>query len=32
MVALRLSRDLKREVGAAVGHIQSSSAQLEAAR
>jgi methyl-accepting chemotaxis protein len=31
MVALRLSRDLKREVGAAVGHIQSSSAQLEAA-
>jgi methyl-accepting chemotaxis protein len=31
LVALRLSRDLKREVGAAVGHIQSSSAQLEAA-
>ncbi|BBH71052.1 hypothetical protein ACTI_77370 [Actinoplanes sp. OR16] len=30
-VAWRLSRDLKREVGAAVGHIQSSSAQLEAA-
>ena len=27
----RLSRDLRREVGAAVGHIQSSSAQLEAA-
>ncbi|ROP34341.1 methyl-accepting chemotaxis protein [Couchioplanes caeruleus] len=31
MVALKLSRDLRREVGAAVGHIQSSSAQLEAA-
>jgi methyl-accepting chemotaxis protein len=31
VVAWRLSRDLKREVGAAVGHIQSSSAQLEAA-
>ncbi|MFI1988823.1 methyl-accepting chemotaxis protein [Actinoplanes sp. NPDC020271] len=31
MVAWRLSRDLRREVGAAVGHIQSSSAQLEAA-
>jgi methyl-accepting chemotaxis protein len=31
LVARRLSRDLKREVGAAVGHIQSSSAQLEAA-
>ncbi|SDS22833.1 methyl-accepting chemotaxis protein [Actinoplanes derwentensis] len=30
-VAWRLSRDLKREVGAAVGHIQSSSAELEAA-
>ncbi|MEU4692898.1 methyl-accepting chemotaxis protein [Actinoplanes sp. NPDC023714] len=30
-VAWRLGRDLKREVGAAVGHIQSSSAQLEAA-
>ncbi|GAA2611059.1 methyl-accepting chemotaxis protein [Paractinoplanes durhamensis] len=30
-VAWRLSRDLRREVGAAVGHIQSSSAQLEAA-
>lgn len=30
-VAWRLNRDLKREVGAAVGHIQSSSAQLEAA-
>jgi methyl-accepting chemotaxis protein len=27
----RLSRDLKREVGTAVGHIQSSSAELEAA-
>jgi hypothetical protein len=27
----RLSRDLRREVGTAVGHIQSSSAQLEAA-
>ncbi|MDI6100027.1 methyl-accepting chemotaxis protein [Actinoplanes sp. NEAU-A12] len=31
LVAWRLSRDLRREVGAAVGHIQSSSAQLEAA-
>ncbi|MBB4690624.1 methyl-accepting chemotaxis protein [Paractinoplanes abujensis] len=31
LVAWKLSRDLKREVGAAVGHIQSSSAQLEAA-
>jgi methyl-accepting chemotaxis protein len=30
-VAWRLSRELRREVGAAVGHIQSSSAQLEAA-
>ncbi|UQU68204.1 methyl-accepting chemotaxis protein [Couchioplanes caeruleus] len=30
-VAAKLSRDLRREVGAAVGHIQSSSAQLEAA-
>jgi methyl-accepting chemotaxis protein len=30
-VAWRLSRDLRREVGSAVGHIQSSSAQLEAA-
>ena len=30
-VAWKLSRDLRREVGAAVGHIQSSSAQLEAA-
>ncbi|MEV6597596.1 methyl-accepting chemotaxis protein [Actinoplanes sp. NPDC051346] len=31
LVAAKLSRDLRREVGAAVGHIQSSSAQLEAA-
>ena len=31
VVAWRLARDLRREVGAAVGHIQSSSAQLEAA-
>jgi len=31
LVAYRLSRLLRREVGAAVGHIQSSSAQLEAA-
>ncbi|GID28584.1 HAMP domain-containing methyl-accepting chemotaxis protein [Paractinoplanes brasiliensis] len=31
LVSWKLSRDLKREVGAAVGHIQSSSAQLEAA-
>jgi len=30
-VAWRLSRDLRREVGAAVGHIQSSSSELEAA-
>jgi methyl-accepting chemotaxis protein len=30
-VAWRLSRDLKREVAAAVGHIQSSSAELESA-
>ncbi|MFI5935311.1 methyl-accepting chemotaxis protein [Actinoplanes sp. NPDC051494] len=30
-VAWKLSRDLRREVGAAVGHIQSSSAELEAA-
>jgi methyl-accepting chemotaxis protein len=29
-IAWRLSRDLRREVGAAVGHIQSSSAELEA--
>jgi methyl-accepting chemotaxis protein len=31
VIAWRLNRDLRREVGAAVGHIQSSSAQLEAA-
>jgi methyl-accepting chemotaxis protein len=31
LVALRLSRGLRRDVGTAVGHIQSSSAQLEAA-
>jgi methyl-accepting chemotaxis protein len=31
LIAYRLNRDLRREVGAAVGHIQSSSAQLEAA-
>jgi methyl-accepting chemotaxis protein len=31
VIAYRLSRGLRREVGAAVGHIQSSSAQLEAA-
>ncbi|GAA0807718.1 methyl-accepting chemotaxis protein [Spirilliplanes yamanashiensis] len=31
VVAVRLSRSLRREVGSAVGHIQSSSAQLEAA-
>ncbi|WP_240670541.1 methyl-accepting chemotaxis protein [Actinoplanes solisilvae] len=31
LMAWKLSRDLRREVGAAVGHIQSSSAQLEAA-
>jgi methyl-accepting chemotaxis protein len=30
-ISWRLSRDLRREVGAAVGHIQSSSAELEAA-
>ncbi|PRY33515.1 HAMP domain-containing methyl-accepting chemotaxis protein [Pseudosporangium ferrugineum] len=30
-VAWKLNRDLRREVGAAIGHIQSSSAQLEAA-
>jgi methyl-accepting chemotaxis protein len=30
-MAWRLSRDLRREVGTAVGHIQSSSAELEAA-
>jgi CHASE3 domain sensor protein len=30
-IAWRLSRDLRREVGTAVGHIQSSSAQLESA-
>jgi methyl-accepting chemotaxis protein len=30
-ISWRLSRDLRREVGTAVGHIQSSSAQLEAA-
>jgi methyl-accepting chemotaxis protein len=30
-IAYRLSRGLRREVGAAVGHIQSSSAELEAA-
>jgi methyl-accepting chemotaxis protein len=30
-IAWRLNRDLRREVGAAVGHIQSSSAELEAA-
>jgi methyl-accepting chemotaxis protein len=30
-ISWRLNRDLRREVGAAVGHIQSSSAQLEAA-
>ncbi|MFI7603039.1 methyl-accepting chemotaxis protein [Actinoplanes sp. NPDC049681] len=30
-IAWKLSRDLRREVGTAVGHIQSSSAQLEAA-
>jgi methyl-accepting chemotaxis protein len=30
-MSFRLSRDLKREIGTAVGHIQSSSAQLEAA-
>ncbi|WP_045746360.1 methyl-accepting chemotaxis protein [Actinoplanes rectilineatus] len=31
VVAWRVSRDLRRELGAAVGHIQSSSTQLEAA-
>ena len=31
VIAARLNRDLRREVGSAVGHIQSSSAQLEAA-
>jgi methyl-accepting chemotaxis protein len=31
LIAVRLNRDLRREVGAAVGHIQSSSAELEAA-
>ncbi|MCA2212081.1 HAMP domain-containing methyl-accepting chemotaxis protein [Jidongwangia harbinensis] len=31
LIAYRLNRDLRREVGAAVGHIQSSSAELEAA-
>jgi CHASE3 domain sensor protein len=31
VVAWKLGRDLRREVGAVVGHIQSSSAQLEAA-
>jgi methyl-accepting chemotaxis protein len=31
VIAVRLNRGLRREVGAAVGHIQSSSAQLEAA-
>jgi methyl-accepting chemotaxis protein len=31
VIAWRLNRDLRREVGAAVGHIQSSSAELEAA-
>lgn len=31
LIGARLSRGLRREVGAAVGHIQSSSAQLEAA-
>lgn len=31
LIAARLNRGLRREVGAAVGHIQSSSAQLEAA-
>ena len=31
IIGVRLSRGLRREVGAAVGHIQSSSAQLEAA-
>jgi methyl-accepting chemotaxis protein len=31
LIAVRLSRGLRREVGSAVGHIQSSSAELEAA-
>jgi methyl-accepting chemotaxis protein len=31
IIAVRLTRGLRREVGTAVGHIQSSSAQLEAA-
>jgi methyl-accepting chemotaxis protein len=31
VIAIRLNRGLRREVGTAVGHIQSSSAQLEAA-
>ena len=31
LIAVRLNQGLRREVGAAVGHIQSSSAQLEAA-
>jgi methyl-accepting chemotaxis protein len=31
LIAYRLSRGLRKEVGAAVGHIQSSSAELEAA-
>ena len=31
VIAMRLNRGLRREVGTAVGHIQSSSAQLEAA-
>lgn len=31
LIAVRLNRGLRREVGTAVGHIQSSSAQLEAA-
>ena len=31
LIAVRLNRGLRRQIGAAVGHIQSSSAQLEAA-
>jgi methyl-accepting chemotaxis protein len=31
VIAMRLSRRLRREVGAAVGHVQSSSAELESA-
>jgi methyl-accepting chemotaxis protein len=31
LIGVRLSRGLRREIGAAVGHIQSSSAELEAA-